>query len=247
MHSIYLLEDDPIHLQFLSHEVQNTIMIEALPYEIRMATDDPQAIINDVANFSKQRCLFLLDIELNHAKMDGVQLATFVRANTSNADIIFITSHPESALLIVTNKIMPMDLIQKDLPIAELRTKLHQDLLDVTGLTEHTGQQLLFTVASTVHSVSLSQVNCLTVSPDDSGIVELFCNNQTASFRGHLAEFEKQYPTLFRCHKSYLVNLDNVAIFDTKHRILSFEDGSHAEVSFRRVAAVRKALETRHL
>ncbi|EOR85201.1 LytTR family transcriptional regulator DNA-binding domain-containing protein [Latilactobacillus sakei] len=39
---------------------------------------------------------------------------------------------------------------------------------------------------------------------------------------------------LFRCDKSYLVNLSNIANYDSKTRSLSFIDGSEAKVSFRK-------------
>lgn len=245
MQGIYILEDDPTYLTFLEHEVHNTAMIENLPYELRLATADPQAIIDDVAQFEQERCLFLLDIEIEHAELNGVQLATFIRTHATDADILFITSHPESALLIITRKIMPLDLIQKSLSADTLRAKLHQDLLDVADQLQHADQRLNFTVASTIHSVSLEQVIALATTPDDPGTLQLFCENETASFPGSLIEYEAQYPTLFRCHKSFLINVDKVVTFDSKRRVLIFNDGSHAEVSFRKVATLKKMLQHR--
>lgn len=244
MQSIYILEDDPTYLQFLEHTVQDTILIENLSYEIRLATTDPTAVIQDTDQFTKQRCLFLLDIEIDDSELSGVQVATYIRTHTTNADILFITSHPESALLIVTSKIMPLDLIQKSLSTETLRAKLHQDLLDAAELSQHNNQRLTFTLASTVHSVDLSQVIDLTTAPDDPGTLQLFCENESASFTGSLTDYENQYPALFRCHKSFLINLDKVTSFDAKHRLITFEDGSRADVSFRKVATLKKALLT---
>lgn len=246
MQYIYVLEDTALHLRFLEKEIHNTIVIENLPCKIRLVTSASQDIMNDVNFFINQDCIFFLDIELTQSEFDGVQIATFIRSRTRNATIIFITNHPESALLILTNRIMPLDLIQKNLSVDSLRAKIHQDLISAVQRIQCADQQLTFTIASIIHSVNLSKVIYLTTTPNDPGCLELYCDDESASFRGNLTDFEKKYHTLFRCHKSFLVNPGKISIFDSHQRLITFVDGSSADVSYRKISELRKLLATPH-
>lgn len=242
MQYIYILEDNPDYAGFLTQQINLAIMIENLPFEIRMATDDPEKIMSDSAFFMKQGCLFFLDIEIDGSELSGIDAAVFVRSHSQSADIIFVTNHPESALLIVTAKVMPLDLIQKNLSKESSIELLHKDLLDFHQRNIESQRQLTYTIASTVHAVSLAKITFLTTVPNDPGTLELYADNEIASFRGNLTDYEKSYPTLFRSHKSFLVNLDKVIIFDTKKRILTFADGKTAEVSYRKISSLKKLL-----
>lgn len=245
MQYIYILEDDSEYRDFLKKQIGNAVMIENLPYSIQLVTGDPQAIVADVDNFKDQPSLFFLDIEIENSKFSGVDLATFVRAHAKDADIIFVTNHPESALLIVTNKIMPLDLIQKGVSTDTCSAMIRQDLIDITHRRQRAGKDLTYTVASVMHTMGLDQISYLATVPDDPGTLEMVSENETAEFHGNLTDYEQKYPEMFRCHKSYLVNLERVASFDAKHRTLTFVDGNRAEVSFRKVASVRRLLAAR--
>ena len=245
MPPIYILEDDPTYRAFLTQQVTNTITIEALAFQLQLATADPQTIIDDLSTHTPQTAIFFLDIEIADSAISGIDLATFIRSKVPNADIIFVTNHPESALLIVTNKIMPLDLIQKGLPADTCAAMIHQDLLAVAKRLTQALDQVTYTLAGTIHAVALNQIAYLMTVPGEPGTLSLISDNETAEFRGNLNDYEARYPQLCRCHKSYLVNLAKVVAFDPKRRQLTFAFAPPAAVSFRKVSELRKKLLAR--
>ena len=245
MQNLYLLEDDPIYRQFLTQQLKNIIMIEKLPFQLQLATADPQAIMTELTEEKPHAAIFFLDIEIANSTISGIDLATFIRTHVPAADIIFVTNHPESALLIVTNKIMPLDLIQKDLSADTCAAMIHQDLLDIAQRLTHADDQVTYRFAGIIHAVDLAEISYLMTVPGDPGTLSLISDHETAEFHGNLNDYEARYPQLFRCHKSYLVNLAKVTAFDAKKRQLTFAEAAPAAVSFRKVASIRKQLLTR--
>ncbi len=242
MQNIYLLEDDPIYREFLTQQLNNIMMIEALPFQLQLATGDPQAIMTDLTEQTPHAAIFFLDIEIKDSTISGIDVATFIREHVPAADIIFVTNHPESALLIVTHKIMPLDLIQKDLSADTCAAMIHQDLLDIAQRMTHADELITYSLAGTIHTVALAELSYLMTVPGDPGTLNLISDRETAEFHGNLNDYESRYPQLFRCHKSYLVNLAKVTAFDVKKRQLTFAHAAPAEVSFRKVASLRKQL-----
>lgn len=242
MQNLYLLEDDPIYRQFLTQQLKNIIMIEKLPFQLQLATADPEAIMTELTEEKPHAAIFFLDIEIANSTISGIDLATFIRTHVPAADIIFVTNHPESALLIVTNKIMPLDLIQKDLSADTCAAMIHQDLLDIAQRLTHADDQVTYRLAGIIHAVDLAEISYLMTVPGDPGTLSLISDHETAEFHGNLNDYEARYPQLFRCHKSYLVNLAKVTAFDAKKRQLTFAEAASADVSFRKIASLRRQL-----
>ncbi|WP_232310820.1 LytTR family DNA-binding domain-containing protein [Pediococcus parvulus] len=75
------------------------------------------------------------------------------------------------------------------------------------------------------------------------GSVTVIAKNRQAEFPGNLNNLEEKYPNLFRCDKSYLVNLDHVRSFDAQARQLQFNQGLVCKVSFRKARDLTKLLK----
>ncbi|WP_054717862.1 hypothetical protein [Lacticaseibacillus manihotivorans] len=58
MQNLYLLEDDPIYREFLTQQLKNIIMIEKLPFQLQLATADPQAIMTELTEEKPHAAIF---------------------------------------------------------------------------------------------------------------------------------------------------------------------------------------------
>ncbi|KRL51932.1 LytR/AlgR family response regulator transcription factor [Lacticaseibacillus manihotivorans] len=244
MLNIYLLEDSDQQRAAYVQQVQTTCMIEGLDAQLQLATGDAQTLLDAQA---PEDSLYLLDIELSGQALSGIDVAKAIRAKSLSAEIIFITSHPEAALLILTNQITPMDLIQKN---ADTLPRIHQALIAAAKRHAqrllHTPQLFAYTQGGQVNALPLDSVIALQVSASDSETIELTATNEIASFRGNLTAINAKYPTLFRCHKSCLINLDQLKQVDTKNRLAIMQNGAKIDVSFRKLATLRQLLEGAH-
>lgn len=244
MLNIYLLEDSDQQRHAYAQQVQTTCMIENLDAQLQLATGVAQSLLDANAPADS---LYLLDIELSGQALSGIDVAKMIRARSLTAEIIFITSHPEAALLILTNQIMPMDLIQKN---ADTLPRIHQALIAAAKRHAqrqlHTPQLFAYTQGGHVNALPLASVIALQVSPSDSDTIELMATNEIASFHGNLTAINAKYPTLFRCHKSCLINLDQLKQLDAKKHLAIMQNGAKIDVSFRKLTALKQLLEGAH-
>ena len=244
MLNIYLLEDSAQQREAYAKQVQTTCMIEALDAKLTLATGDAQTLL---AQNAPDDSLYFLDIELSGQALSGIDVAKAIRAKSLTAEIIFITSHPEAALLILTNQITPMDLIQKN---ADTLARIHQALVAAAKRHAqrllHTPQLFAYSQGGQINALPLDDVIALQVSASESDTIELIATNEMASFRGNLTALNTKYPSLFRCHKSALINLTQLRQLDAKNRLAIMQNGAQIEVSFRKLAKLKQLLGGLH-
>lgn len=244
MYPIYILEDNEEQREAYVNAVKNSIMINDLPMELICATDDPDILIGSIEQ--DHQGLFFLDMEINGVKEGGLQTAVNIRNKIPGAQIVFITTHEELSLLTLQRKVAPLDYISKSHGIDYIKQSIMADMLKVEQLlkSEKYKKENLFTyrIGSHFFSVPLSELVYLTTTtvPNNSGRVTVRTLRKSADFIGNLNDISKKYPMLFRCDKSYLVNLDLIESFDNRKRELHFRDGSIASVSFRKARELAK-------
>lgn len=244
MFSIYLLEDDLIQQKFYRQIIDNTVMINDYAMQIQISTDK-------VADFEQalshvKQGLFFLDMEIGDDVKAGLKLATKIRKTVPFAQIVFITTHDELSFLTLQKRITPLDFILKD----DGPQSIQQHLIDDVVLAYEKYEQALlhhpslfrYNISDKYFSLPVNDLIMLSTNKKEPGIITLTAINRKATFPGNLNTIETAYPTLFRCDKSYLVNLDQMQSFDAHNRILTFNDASQCKVSFRKSIELRKVL-----
>lgn len=84
-------------------------------------------------------------------------------------------------------------------------------------------QFLLINKKSTTYKFSFEDIMYITTG-EKAHKLKMVTKDGIYNFYGNLKELENITPVLFRCHKSNLVNLQNVKKIDYKKRQLSFEN-----------------------
>jgi two-component system response regulator AgrA len=62
-------------------------------------------------------------------------------------------------------------------------------------------------------------------------------------FRGNMKDIELSNPNLLRCHRAYLVNIENVEKYDEEERVLLMKNGEICHVATRKEGAVKRELK----
>ncbi|MDG3062402.1 MULTISPECIES: LytR/AlgR family response regulator transcription factor [Lacticaseibacillus] len=250
MLNIYILEDNPAYLKTLTHELKNFIMIEELSATIKLATASPKTLLQTIKPAAEEDSLYLLDIEIDNSDLSGVDVATAIRNASLFTDIIFVTNHTEAALSILTHKIAPLDLIDKNAPIAETSNQLRRDIQQVLDRVEdrkiRSHNQFNYSVNGQMFAVPLDELIYIQTATGNPGNLEVHALNETATFHDNLNHIASLYPTLFRVHKSVLVNPDHIKQLDTNNHYLYMDNDAKLDVSFRKQKLLKKMLNHHH-
>lgn len=236
MYPVYLLEDNEIQRQKYAEFIKNGILINDTNMELIPSSGTTDHFFKKY--IPKKQALYFLDMQILNDKTAGLKLAQRIRQDSPLSQIVFITTHDELSLTTLERKIAPMDYILKDKGLEEIKKRITEDIGDTKKeLQEYnhcSKNRLDYKIGSRFFSITMDDLIMLYTKKDIPGRIFVIAKNQLAEFNGSLNTFEKNYPNLFRCNRSYLVNLDNVSSYDSKTRELFFVDESSCEVSFRK-------------
>lgn len=247
MFPVYLLEDNEIQRAKYAEFIKNGILINDANLELKSTSG---TVTDFLANYVPQeQGLYFLDMEIQDDKLAGLNIAEKIRKNTPLAQIVFITTHDELSLTTLERKIAPMDYILKDKGLEEIKNRITDDIeIAQSNLQKysHSSKNLLdYKIGSRYFSILMDDIIMLYTQKDVPGRIFIITKNQLAEFNGSLNTFEENYPNLFRCNRSYLVNLENATTYDSHSRTLSFIDNSTCEVSFRKNKELIKVLSNK--
>jgi len=145
---------------------------------------------------------------------------------------VFITTHAELAYLTFKHKIEAMDFIVKDRP-EDMATRMVECVLAAYEryLQEKSEQMRYFKIDANdeVWRIPHDDIIFFETSSKASHRIILHTENGEIDFRGALSEIEQLIPELYRCHKSYLLNLAKIAYIDkaTKEAVMMNGERTH--------------------
>lgn len=243
MLDIYICEDNPKQLNLLKQYISDTIMIEELDMRIAQATSDPHIILEE-SSVSENLGVFFLDIDLN-ADMDGLVLAQKIRKIQPRCFIIFVTSHTEMSFLTFQYKVEALDFIIKDTP-EHIKSKAHECLLNVQqkyiSLNKNINTTFLIKQGERLIAVEYSDIIFFETSANIHKLI-LHGRNQILEFSGQLKAIESQLDHRFyKCHRSFLVNRDNIENVDFDTLTIYMNNGDKCPISIRAKRGLKKLL-----
>ncbi|MDU5144251.1 MAG: LytTR family DNA-binding domain-containing protein [Paenibacillus dendritiformis] len=244
MLSVYICEDNIRQREQLERFVTYSIIKQKLDMKVALATGDYRELAERPGRDGTP-ALFLLDIDLK-ADMNGIQLGGLLRDKYPDCLIVFVTTHSELSYLTFQYKVEAFDFIMKDHPgqfemrLEECLRKAYERHLkkgaDPRRITIETDESIInvkyedvlfFETSSSPHKIKLHE------------------RNRQIEFYGTLKELEKQLDDRFyRCHKAYIVNVNNIQEIDKLKRVVHMVNGEACYVSFRYYNGLVKAMTT---
>lgn len=246
MMKVYLCEDNSeqrIHLQRI---IENVILMENLDMEFSLATENPYALIDQVKAYDSVG-LYFLDIDLK-TDMTGLELARELRKYDPRGFIVFVTTHSEMSYMTFMYKLEALDFIIKDDPealgrrIAECIIKANERF---SSSNNKTGNIYTITVGDKVYTIGYDEILFFETSTNAHKII-LHCKARQLEFIGKIKDIENTLDNrFFRCHKSFLVNTDNIKEIDTGNNIIRMVTGDECLLSFRKIRGLKDRLNGR--
>ncbi|WP_125569175.1 response regulator transcription factor [Companilactobacillus insicii] len=246
---IYLLEDDDVQRENYIKFINNSIMINDANMQLKLATAKTEGLFDSCV--APEKGIFFLDMEIGDNNTAGLDAAERIKKEVPLAQIIFITTHDELSLVTLERRIAPLDFILKNKGIDSIKKSINNDIVLAqkyyNNFAHHSQNLFNYRIGSRFFNVLMDDVIILFTEKVAPGQVTLITKNQRSAFSGSLNSIESVYQDLFRCDRSYLVNLDNATTYDSKNRILTFIDNSTCKVSFRKGRELLSILEEKNI
>ena len=167
-----------------------------------------------------------------------------IRKKDSEANIFFITTHTELAMLTFQYQIEALDFIIKDdvedlkpKIISCIRTAHHRYLYQSRNQTE----DYILEIHSRMEKIKYADILFITAAKVPHKLI-LHTINRQIEFYGEMKNMIRPDRGLIRCHRSFVVNCQQVQIFDKKNRTLQMKDGQICPVSIRFVKEISSKL-----
>jgi len=211
MLNFVLCDDNQGILDKLEKMIESILIQNNLSGKIVFSATKPNDIINYIEN--NQFDVLILDIDLK-SDISGLTLANYIRKNNKKAYIIFTTAHLEYTM--VAYKYKTFDFLAKPVTIERLEETILRLYDDV--------------YSDSFNFIKIDKKNGFIKSQDVFFIQK---DGKKAIFKTKERDYEtycsfsnilNQLPDNFvRCHKSYIVNLDNVSGIQANN-IVIFKD-----------------------
>ena len=240
MLKIYICEDIEVQRNKIQRVIENIVLMEDLDMELCCVSEDPYRILEKVKE-TEEVGIYFLDIALG-ADMTGLTLAQEIRKYDPRGFIIFVTTHSEMSYMTFIYKLEALDFILKDAP-EDLGKRIYECILKAN--------QRFASVNNKVHANFSVKVNekVFTVDYDDILFFEtspnvhksiLHCKNRQMEFLGKIKEIERKVDGRFyRCHRSFLVNKDNIKEIDFQNRVIHMVNGDECLISSRMMKGLK--------
>lgn len=234
MLNIFVCEDNPAQRQTIVQIIQNIVLIEELDMRLVLAAGDPYVLLDKVKT-SQNTGIYFLDIDLG-SSMNGLKLAQQIRLFDPRGFIIFITAHSELSYMTFQYRVEAMDFVLKDTP-AEAKVKIRECLLNAmeryTLQTNKTNKVYTIETGGRKISVDYDDIFFFETSGNIHKII-LHAKDRQIEFSGTMKELADTLDGNFvRCHRSFLVNKNNIKEIDTKNRIIYCTNGETCLMSTR--------------
>lgn len=206
-----LCDDNLSFLNKMSNMLENLFLKN--DYKARIAFKSNNA--KDLLDFVKNNHIdvLILDVNLN-SNMNGLDLAEKIRAINKDLYLIFTTGHLEFAML--AYKVKTFDYIAKPVTKERLEFMLNRLFSDIENSTKKfiSINQKLF--------INLNEI--LFIKKDGMRLIYHTLNNDYTVYDS-LTRVEEILPNYFvRCHKSYIVNVNNINYIESNTNTIFFSN-----------------------
>lgn len=229
--NIILCEDDEKQRIDILRNMDYIIKENHLEMSVYMSTDNPYDVLK-IADESSEVKIYILDIDLN-SDINGIELADKIRSRDLQSFIIFITSHSELAYLTFKYKVEAFDYIVKDTR-GTLFKELNEALIKIQRKSSNVEENKKSFVIRGGRSITKIEFNDILFFETTTvkNKLKVNCINRCKEFYSKLKEVEECLDERFvKCHKSFIVNTDNIELVNKKEKLIYMKNGQTCYLS----------------
>ncbi|CAM4121058.1 hypothetical protein AT575_06120 [Streptococcus penaeicida] len=170
--------------------------------------------------------LFFLEMSIEGEQYKGIEVAKSIRLMDPYAHIIFVTFQTNCFSLLFQNQLSVLDYISKKMSKTDFLIRIELALKQINRIVSFNGSNddFIFFGSKMRIQVPYSTILFIETSPKSHWLI-LHTIYDKLEFKGTLTQVIKQNQRLLKCHRSFLVNPENIIKIDLKDRILYFRTG----------------------
>ncbi|GKV67500.1 MULTISPECIES: response regulator transcription factor [Sporosarcina] len=230
--SIFILEDDVHQAQRLKEIVETICGKHHIAYDRLLVTARSEDILGQL-HLSARIPIYFLDIELKGEERKGLETAQEIRRLDPDGVLVFVTTHAELAPISYQYMVSALTFIDKGLPVNEQSEIIEKCLLHYAERNESAHETDDFVVDNEQATVRIPFTELEFIMTDGPHRLSVVTANRLVQYYGTLKEAELLDGRLLRCHQSYVVNVECVAMYQTADRMLVMKSGKQVPVSRR--------------
>ncbi|MGT2929222.1 LytTR family transcriptional regulator DNA-binding domain-containing protein [Streptococcus dentasini] len=244
--NIFILEDNLIQQTRIKTLVTEILREEGTSARQFGVFSKAENLLEAIAEKGNHQ-LFLLDIEIKGETKKGLETAAEIRQIDPAAVIVFVTTHSEFAPISFKYKVSALDFIDKTGTDEEFKIDLREAIrytADHMHRSEEVDEVFTFESAQARVQLPFKDIYYFATSPTPHKVM-LMTKSERLEFYGNLSEIAEVDSRLFSCHRSFLVNLDNISRVDKAELLAFFENGDSCPVSRLKLKSLMKEWEQR--
>ncbi|WP_027631779.1 LytR/AlgR family response regulator transcription factor [Clostridium hydrogeniformans] len=223
MNNIILLEDSKTQRKFIEDTLKELIIENNFDddFNLELSTEDVEDIENYLSIHPNSKSIYVIDINIKSEKL-GFYLGEKIRHMDPFGTLIFLTGHSEIMNYVFLYNLEVMDFIVKGIEM-DVKNRLKKCLFSV--------KRKLSTYYNTLPSKSLLNIctkeRILSLEMKDILYIESIENTHKIIIHTPYEEYEvydslknlslKLDEKFFRCHRSFVVNIDHVSKINIKN------------------------------
>ena len=244
MLSLFICEDNLKHRERIETAALSYIADKAYDMKLALSTGSPTKLLDYLEQHPGIPGVYILDIDLQH-EIDGIVLASKIRAHDAYGAIVFVTTHAELSYLTFQHKVEAMDYIVKD--DTQNQSKRVQECIELAYQRYLDGdspqkRRYQVRIGTQTHYVPFDEIIFFESHATTPGKLILRAKSDRFEFYDSLNEVSEISPEFFRCHKSYVVNLRNIKRIDTRKMEVEMVNGSIVFVAVKKATELEKRM-----
>jgi len=247
MLNILICEDSPAQRMRIESIANKHILSEDAYMDIALTADCPSALLDYIEKHNIQSGLYFLDVDLQ-SDINGIELAAKIKKLDVSATIVFITTHSELVHYAFRLKVEAMDYITKDSPPEEIEKRVIECMKTAYRrfLDGRHAKSKYFTVkiGNQILNIPYDDILFFESSTTLRHQVILHKADSTLAFRNYINDVSNLGPPFFRCHQSFVVNLNYIQRVDKFAREVEMTGGAIIPVAVRKMTELLKCLRS---
>lgn len=218
-----LCEDKSSGLEELNKTVIKTMMNYDIEYTVSKYTQYNENLKEEINNKNEVK-IYILDIEL--PKVSGLEIASEIREDDRDSEIIFVTAHPECKNDIFYSRLQSIDFITKYHNYQERLDETIRYIVDKM----YKNKVLSFTNNYVHTKVQYKEINYIEKISSQNKCAIHLTNGETKEICTTITKLIKELgKPFFQSHKSCIINLDNIKEIDYANYTVHFKNGESTD------------------
>lgn len=230
--NIFILEDNLYQKERLLATIKDILKEENLTCRHLEAYSKASNLLDNIKERGSHQ-LFFFDIELKDEARKGLEVASELRQVDPNAVIVFITTHSEFAPISFKYKVAAYDFIDKALDPEDFKEQVRDCILYTSSLSGGIQSEVAYfdyKSSKAQIKVPLHDILYFETSQTAHKLI-LRTKTERLEFYAKISDVEQMSDKFYQCHRSFLINLDNISRVDKSSQLVYFDNGETCLVS----------------